>query len=274
MKLDTSTVALVTGAASGIGRGLALALAGRGVKLILTDVNAVGMQETVEMIKGVEVTSHILDVSSLEGWQSLAGQIQSQHGRLDLLVNNAGVALGGSFDETSLEDMQWLLGINFWGPVYGCKVCLPLLRQALQGHIVNISSVFGLFAPPRQTAYSATKFALRGFSESLRHELEGSTVKLSVVHPGGIKTNIARNARAGANLDVSSEAGKAELERGLQAMERAFVTSPEAAAERIVRGVERDEPRILIGNDARQADWIQRLFPATYWRIIGRVAPK
>ena len=142
---------------------------------------------------------------------------------------------------------------------------MPILKREPVAHIVNTSSIFGIFAPPGQTSYSAAKFAVRGFSESLRHELEGSSVKLSVVHPGGIKTNIARSARIGTNAKVE------RLEQGLKNLEKSFMTTPEAAAEHIVRGVERDEPRILVGRDALQVDWIQRLFPSTYWGVLKKV---
>jgi short-subunit dehydrogenase len=266
MRIDQNTVAVVTGAASGIGRALAVNLASRGASLALADVNAVGLEETKTLVSNsnTKVTTHSVDVSNQARIEAFASEVLESHGRVNLLVNNAGVALGGTFDQVSLEDMQWLVGINFWGVVHGCKTFLPILRREPVAHVVNLSSVFGLFAPPGQTAYAAAKFAVRGFSESLRHELEGGNVRLSVVHPGGIKTNIARNSRVGANVQQSPE----EIEREARDFERAFITTAEAAAERIARGIERDEPRILVGPDARQVDWIQRLFPTTYWRII------
>ena len=268
MKIDQNTVAVVTGAASGIGRALALRLARSGVSLALADVNEGGLEETRSLIgAGLKTSLHAVDVSVEARVVAFAEEARQTHGRVHVLVNNAGVALGGTFDQLSLEDMRWLLGINFWGVVHGCKHFLPLLRQQPEAHIVNLSSVFGLFAPPGQTAYTAAKFAVRGFSESLRHELDGSGVRLSVVHPGGIKTNIARHARPGTHLKQSDT----EHENAVREAEQLFITAPEAAAERIVQGVERNQPRILIGPDATRVDWIQRLFPATYWQIVKRL---
>jgi NADP-dependent 3-hydroxy acid dehydrogenase YdfG len=265
MQINSNTVAVVTGAASGIGRALAQHLAAKGAALALADVNEAGLEETRASLSGVKTSLHIVNVADASRVATFAQEVLEQHGRANLLFNNAGVALGGRFSEVTLEDMQWLININFWGVVHGCQAFMPILQKEPFAHIVNTSSVFGIFAPPGQTAYAAAKFAVRGFSESLRHELEGSSVKLSVVHPGGIKTNIARNARFGANAKVE------RLEQGLKNLEKSFITTPEAAAERIVRGVERNEPRILVGRDAVQVDWIQRLFPSTYWSVLKKV---
>ncbi len=267
MQINSNTVAVVTGAASGIGRALAQHLATKGAALALADVNEAGLEETRASLSGVKTSLHIVNVADANRVSTFAQEVLEQHGRANLLFNNAGVALGGRFSEVTLEDMHWLININFWGVVHGCQSFMPILKKEPVAHIVNTSSVFGIFAPPGQTAYSAAKFAVRGFSESLRHELEGSSVKLSVVHPGGIKTAIARNARVGANVTTRAD----RLERELKNLEKSFITTPEAAAERIVRGVERDEPRILIGRDAVQIDWIQRLFPSTYWGVLKKV---
>jgi NADP-dependent 3-hydroxy acid dehydrogenase YdfG len=265
MQINSNTVAVVTGAASGIGRALAQHLAAKGASLALADVNEAGLEETRSSLSGVKTSLHIVNVADASRVATFAQEVLEQHGRANLLFNNAGVALGGRFSEVTLEDMQWLIDINFWGVVHGCQAFMPILKKEPVAHIVNTSSVFGIFAPPGQTAYAAAKFAVRGFSESLRHELEGSSVKLSVVHPGGIKTNIARNARFGANAKVE------RLEQGLKNLEKSFITTPEAAAERIVRGVERDEARILVGRDAVQVDWIQRFFPSMYWSVLKKV---
>ncbi|MBO0798532.1 MAG: SDR family oxidoreductase [Blastocatellia bacterium] len=271
MKIDQDTVAVVTGAASGIGRALAQRLAREGASLALADINARELEETARMLKPPagspgKVTTHIVDVSDKERVAAFTGEVVQAHGRANLLINNAGVALFGTTEQISLEDFEWLMGINFWGVVYGVKNFLPILLRQPQAHIVNISSVFGLIAPAGHPAYSASKFAVRGFSEALRHELAGGSVKVSVVHPGGIKTNIANNGRAGAGADLAA----AERERELF-NSKAARTSPDAAAERITRGVLRDEERILIGIDAWLLDRIQRWMPVKYWRLIGKV---
>lgn len=269
MHLSETTVAAVTGAGSGIGRALALRLAARGAALALADVNADALHETALLARpfGHRVSVHPLDVSREAEVADYAAAAVSAHGRVNLLVNNAGVALGGTFEELSQGDLEWIMGINFWGGVYGCRHFLPFLRAAAPARIVNVSSVFGLIGPPEQTGYAASKFAVRGFSEALRHELRGSGVGLSVVHPGGIRTAIARRARPGSLTARPRE----ELERGLADFERRLVTSPQAAAARILRGIERDEGRILIGTDATIIDVLQRLFPARYMAALERV---
>jgi NADP-dependent 3-hydroxy acid dehydrogenase YdfG len=224
MQINSNTVAVVTGAASGIGRARAQHLASKGASLALADVNEAGLEETRASLFGVKTSLHIVNVADASRVATFAQEVLEQHGRANLLFNNAGVALGGRFSEITLEDMQWLFNINFWGVVHGCQAFMPILQKEPVAHIINTSSVFGIFAPPGQTAYAAAKFAVRGFSESLRHELEGSSVKLSVVHPGGIKTNIARNARFGANAKVE------RLEQGLKNLEKGFITTLEAAA--------------------------------------------
>jgi short-subunit dehydrogenase len=271
MQINASTIAVITGAGSGIGRALALNLAARGAALALCDINSEALEVTAKACHGSSrVTTQTVDVSSLGAVQDFARSVERDHGGVNLVVNNAGVALGGSFAELTMADLHWLIDINFWGVVHGTHAFLPMLRAQPQAHLVNVSSVFGLVAPPGQTAYSAAKFAVRGFTESLRHELEGTTVRVSCVHPGGIRTNIARNSRAGANLEVT----EAERQQQITQFERSFVTSAEAAAERIVRGIERQESRTLIGRDANILDALARLFPTTYWRVLARLMPK
>ena len=264
MKVDAHTIAVITGAGSGIGRALAVLLAGRGATLALADLNPDSLEATRVLCGHATVSTHALDVSSKVQVADLADSVQLEHGGVSLLVNNAGVALGGRFEDYSLGDIEWLMNINFWGVVYGCYSFLPLLEGQSQAHIVNVSSIFGILAPPEQTAYCASKFAVRGFSESLRHELEGSTVGLSVVHPGGIRTAIARSARVGSRARRSP----LELDQALQNFEQNLVTSPMDAAHTILEGIEKNAPRILIGRDARDADLIGRLFPATYWKLL------
>jgi len=270
MKIDHTTVAVVTGAASGIGRALAIRLAQAGASLAIADIKAGDLDETVRRLQPAggapgKVTMHMVDVSDKERVAAFAREVVEAHGRASLLVNNAGVGLFGTAEQLSIEDIEWLMGVNFWGVVYGVKHFLPILRQQPQAHIVNVSSVFGIIGPVGHSAYAASKFAVRGFTEVLRHELAGGAVKVSVVHPGGIKTNIANDARHGAGADQAA----VEKERAIFSV--AARTSPEAAAERIVRGVLRDEERILVGPDAWAIDRIQRWAPVKYWRLVGKM---
>jgi NAD(P)-dependent dehydrogenase (short-subunit alcohol dehydrogenase family) len=259
-------VAVVTGAGSGIGRALAQQLAAAGSALALADVDETGLLETAQSLKknSAVVTTHVVNVADEDGMRSFAEGVGKKHGRVTLLVNNAGVALHGNFDEVSLDDFRLLMNINFWGTLYGVKFFLPLMKREKRAQIVNISSVFGIIAPAGQCAYAASKFAVRGFTEALRHELQGSNVTVSCVHPGGIRTQIARRAHIGAGVTGTGHQEKAAR------FERLLRTSPEVAAARILRGVERREPRILIGADAYQVDILQRLLPATYWKTLSR----
>jgi NAD(P)-dependent dehydrogenase (short-subunit alcohol dehydrogenase family) len=259
-------VAVVTGAGSGIGRALAQGLSAAGSALALADIDENGLLETAASLPGkvAGVSTHVLDVSEESGMRAFAEDVVSRHGRVTLLINNAGVALHGTFEEISLDDLRWLMGINFWGTVYGVRYFLPILKQQPRAHIVNISSVFGLVAPAGQSAYSASKFAVRGFTEALRHELEDTPVFVSCVHPGGIRTRIALLARLGANTPPESK------KEALSRFERLAKMPPEAAAARILKGVERKDPRILIGFDAHQIDLVQRLRPASYWKSLAR----
>jgi short-subunit dehydrogenase len=264
--LDNS-VAVITGAATGMGCALAGRLAGEGARLALADINRSGLDEVSRSLtgQGVEVSVHAVDVADSQQVEAFARDVIDHHGRADVLINNAGVALFGDVEEVSLADIEWLMAINFWGVVYGIKYFLPVLKLQSNAYIVNISSVFGIIAPPGQAAYAASKFAVRGFSEALRHELAGTNVQVSTVHPGGIRTGIAQSGRVGASAHPSKrdeEAAKFELLAS---------TSPERAADRIVRGMLRGEARILIGPDAWRIDLIQRLLPTRYWRLIGRL---
>jgi NAD(P)-dependent dehydrogenase (short-subunit alcohol dehydrogenase family) len=256
MRKLQGAVAVVTGAGSGIGRALAVNLASQGAQLALADVNAAGLEETRKLLGSAVARSYSVDVADRAAVQNFARSVEKDFGRVSLLVNNAGVALFGTFEELSLEEMEWLIGINFWGVVYGCKFFLPLLEREADAHIVNVSSVFGLIGPPGQSAYCSSKFAVRGFSECLREELRATSVKVTCVHPAGIATRIAETARVGAATRAEEHARV--LERAAQVL----TIPPEAAARVIVRGILRDKNRVLIGKDAYRIDILQRLMPA------------
>lgn len=267
--MDQNSVAVITGAASGIGRALAIRVAKEGVGgIAISDWNEAGLIETAREIEklGVSVSSHFIDVSKLDEVQRFADEVVEQHGRVTHLINNAGVGLFGTFEQVSIADIEWLMGVNFWGLVYGCKVFLPTLLKQDEAHIVNISSVFGFIAPEEQTAYCASKFAVRGFTESLRHEYRGTNLHVACVHPGGILTDIARNSKLGENTPEEWK------QQGAKFFDRVARTTPEDAAETIVRGIERKDPRILIGNDAKQISALSRLFPRRYLSVIERLA--
>lgn len=265
----TERVAVITGAGGGIGRGLALALAGRGCHLALVDVSAKGLSDTAALIRSVEVSCHRLDVTDRAACLALPGRVLAEHGRVDLLVNNAGVAIGGTFEQVDESDFDWLMDVNFHAVVRLTRAFLPHLKACDQARIVNISSLFGLIAPPGQTAYSAAKFAVRGFSESLRRELEeaGSTVGVTVVHPGGINTDIARNARPPRHC-TNEEAALVASER--DRFQKFLRMPPERAGEIIANGIERERARVLVGTDAKIGSIIERLVPVGYWNILKR----
>jgi len=268
MTVIRGAAAAVTGAASGIGRALAIELAARGCDLAVADRDEAGLHTLAAEIGGKQkVSMHRVDVGEPAQIADFAQAAIAAHPALNILVNNAGVALLGRFSEIDQAQMDWLMNINFWGVVHGTRAFLPQLSTRPEAHIVNLSSLFGLLAPPGQTAYCAAKFAVRGFSESLRHELQAanSPVRLSVVHPGGVATNIVRSSRTGSG--VTDNARRSET---IERFDQVARTTPQAAALRIIQGIEKNQPRILIGNDARLMDILQRLRPATYWAPIAR----
>src|SRR5579872_652526 len=261
------SAAAVTGAASGIGKALALELVARGCNLALADRDEAGLAAVAAEIGGKPgiVTTHRVDVSEPAQIDSFAQAATAAHPALNILINNAGVALLGKFGEIEQAQMDWLFNINFWGVVHATRAFLPQLSRQREAHIVNLSSIFGIVAPPGQTAYAAAKFAVRGFSEALRHELQmaKSPVRLSVVHPGGVATNIVRNSRTGVAITDN-----ARRSQSIERFDAVAKTMPPAAARRIIAGIEKNQPRILIGSDARMMDLLQRLRPATYWAPI------
>lgn len=261
-------VAVVTGAGSGIGRALAQLLAAKGCRLALADVNEKGLAETAATLKA-EVITQKLDVADRAAVYAFAGAVKTKYGTAHVLINNAGVGVSQTIQNLSWEDFEWLMGINFWGVTYGTKAFLPMLLQQNEGAIVNISSALGFIAVPTQGAYTAAKFAVRGFTECLRHEMTGTGVKAICVHPGAIRTNIARSSRVYRNpfrnMDQAAMVEKFESRAG---------TTPEKAAAIIVRGIEKGSPRVLVGMDAWLVDRIQRWLPVRYHGVINALTKK
>ncbi|WP_203299057.1 SDR family NAD(P)-dependent oxidoreductase [Marinobacter sediminum] len=267
MKDLTNKVAVITGAGSGIGRALAKALAARGCRLALSDVNETGLAETMAELKDAEVRSYRLDVSDRDAIYAHAESVAADFGQVNLVINNAGVALSASIREMTDEDFKWVMDIDFWGVAHGTRAFLPHLIASGDGHVVNISSVFGLIGVPKQSAYNAAKFAVRGFTEALRQEmkLEEQPVAVSCVHPGGIRTNIANAARMGKSENAAAQ------RKGFDKM---AMTTPEKAAAIIVKGILKDESRILVGPDAWGIEAINRLLGAAYQPLVERFSRK
>ena len=259
MRSFDGRVAAITGAGSGIGRALGVELARRGAHVALSDIDPTGLAETVAVCEGFgrKVTSTVVDVSDRDAVYAWADQVVADHGKVNLIFNNAGVALAATVEGMSYADFEWLMNINFWGVVYGTKAFLPHLKASGEGHIVNLSSVFGLFSVPSQSAYNAAKFAVKGFSDALRLELDVAPcgVSATTVHPGGIKTNIARNAR----VDESAIALGGGRERGADDFEKVAMTTPEKAAEVILAAVVANRRRVLVGPDAKVMGVTSRL---------------
>jgi NAD(P)-dependent dehydrogenase (short-subunit alcohol dehydrogenase family) len=261
-------VAVITGAGNGIGRAVARSLAARGCNVALADVSEDGMEETTRLIGGrVNVTRHQLDVSDAAAVAAFPEQVIAAHGGVDILVNNAGVGVGGTFEQISEADFDWLMNINLFGVVRMSRAFLPELKKGPRAQLVNVSSILGIVAPPNATAYSMSKFGIRGFSESLRHELEAvrSSVGVTVVHPGGIRTSIVDNARFSA--DISAEATEAQRKWQSQTL----LMDPERAGEIIVSAIEKRKARILVGSDAKLFSIVERIMPVSHWSVIHRL---
>jgi short-subunit dehydrogenase len=276
MKNFTERVAAITGAGSGMGRSLAIQLAREGCHLALADRNAASLAETAKLAETaapqivgapLRVTTRVLDVADRAAMFDWAAETAAQHDRVNLVFNNAGVALSSTIDGMDYADLEWIVGINFWGVVHGTKAFLPHLKASGEGHIVNTSSVFGLFAQPGMSGYNATKFAVRGFTEALRQELDlmKCGVSATCVHPGGIRTSIAQSSRIASNMVgfmIESE------QQGKDDFEKFFITTADEAARTILDGVRKNKRRVLIGRDARAADWLARTLPAAYQALV------
>ena len=262
--------AVVTGAASGIGAALAVQLAARGSSLVLADRDKDRLGDVADRLRGAHpgltLATHVADLSDDEQTAELAATLAAEHPETTLLVNNAGVALGGRFDQVTLEEFDWVMAVNFRSVVRLTHALLPALKAHPGAHVVNVSSVFGILAPAGQAAYSASKFAVRGFSEAVRHELAENAVGVTVVHPGGIKTRIAESARTGSGVSVE------EYEQGRKQFAKLLTMPPETAAALIMAAIEKRRPRLLIGWSAKVPDVLVRLLPGSYWKLVGRRA--
>jgi short-subunit dehydrogenase len=262
--------AIVTGAASGIGAALTTALAARGSNLVLLDRDAERLEEVAAGVRaahpGLAVATYVADLSDDDATDQVAVQLAAEHPETTLLVNNAGVALGGRLDQVTLDEFDWVMAVNFRSVVRLTHALVPVLKTHPGAHLVNVSSVFGIMAPAGQAAYSASKFAVRGFSEAVRHELADNEVGVTVVHPGGIKTRIAESARTGSG--VSAE----EWEQGQRQFRKLLSIEPATAAGQIVTAIERRRPRLLIGWSAKVPDVLVRLMPGSYWKLVARGA--
>lgn len=271
MKTLNDKVVVITGAGSGIGRALALNIADKGARLALSDWDPVGLGETADLVTattGVEPRTDKLDVRDREGMRAYAASIAEEFGVVNVLINNAGVTVHGNFESVSYEQFEWVMDVDFWGVVHGTKEFLPHLIASGDGHVANVSSIFGLHGMPGQTSYNAAKFGVRGFTEALRMEMlaAGHPVGVTCIHPGGIKTNIVRNAQTAGDEDHDS-------------LNKLFDkvlahTSAERAAEIIVKGILKSRPKVLVGYDAWVIDKVIRLAGSGYQRVLATVSSR
>ena len=262
MKDLSGRVAAVTGAASGIGRSLAIQLAAEGCHVAMADVDSVGLAETVRMLEGtsVKATTHLVDVSKQDQVNGFAKEVVEHHGKVNIIINNAGVALSDTISEGTLDDFEWLVGINFWGAVYGTKTFLPYLFDSREGHVVNISSLGGFHTTPFLGAYCTSKFAVRGFTETLYQEMKGTCVGVTCVHPGEINPRLARNCRYGKTTE-------SERDMMIRETEKLFITTSDQAAKKVIRAIKKEKPRLIVGRDAHLLYTLGRLFPVSMMKF-------
>lgn len=263
MKSFRDRTAVVTGAAGGIGRATSLALAREGCHLALVDLDPEGLEAVAKEIRtsGRKASTHVADVSDAARMEALAREVAEAHGGIHIVVNNAGVTVGASFEDHSIDDLQWIIGINLLGVVHGCKFFLPHLRRAEEGHIVNVSSMAGFMGLPLQSSYCATKFAVRGLSEALYAELAGTHISVTSIHPGTIRTNLLGSARSGPH-DGHQVAQ-------LAAKMRRFGRSPDLVARKIVRAIRKRKLRVIVGAESHLTEWSTRLAPVLSRRLMA-----
>jgi len=255
-------VAIVTGAANGIGRATALRLAERGCAIALSDIDPAGLESIEKELaeRGTTVSTHHVDVSSSRQMESFAGEVEDTHGAADILINNAGVVIAGTFEQQRLEDLEWLVGINYWGVVYGCHYFLPMLKRQEEAHIVNLSSMFGFLGLPQQSGYCATKAAVRALSESLWAELRAERIGVTSIHPGCIDTSIIQSGR------MEDEASRSEI----QTFFSRRGASPDSVARAIIKGIEKNKLRVRVRPESVATEWMKRLFPVAIHRWIAQ----
>ena len=265
MRQFKDKVCVITGAGSGIGAACAKAMAAEGAIIIGADMRLDMLKKVAAEVEkaGGTMEAHQLDVADRDAVFALAAKVEKKHGGADLVLNNAGVAHGATVEEMTMDNFQWVMDIDFWGVVHGTQAFLPPMIKRGSGHIANVSSIFGLIGVPTQAAYNAAKFGVLGFSEALRHEMHGTDVNVSTIHPGGINTNIVRHARFQQGPDMESE-----REEAIQRFQQLPRTQPEGAANTIMKGIKRKKGRILIGGDAYFVDWVRRLFPTHYLKFM------
>lgn len=272
MTAHTSPVVAISGAASGIGRAIAKLYASRGAQLSLADKNRLyDVEQECRRLGAADVMCMNVDVSDRHQVKHWADASATRFTEINVVINNAGVNLSGCFEKMSRDDFEWLMDINFWGVINGCEAFLPHLKRSTWGHLVNLSSLFGLIAMPNQSAYNAAKFAVRGFTESLSLEMAQSDYNISVstVHPGGIKTNIVNNARFG-----EAQSGTVDVDQAKRNFNNRLArTSAEQAAQIIVQGIDKKKRRIIVGTDASFIDLLQRILPSLYQRLVLRYVP-
>jgi NAD(P)-dependent dehydrogenase (short-subunit alcohol dehydrogenase family) len=273
MKTLRDKVVVITGAGSGIGRALATSAAKEGARLALCDWDEGSVVETQKLAAAPKSVVRKVDVRSEDDVRAFAADVERELGGAHVIVNNAGVAVSDTIGAMKRSDFEWLFDINFWGVVRGTEAFLPQLLTKDDAHVINVSSVFGLIAVPSQSAYNASKFAVRGWTEALRQELEGTRVHVTCVHPGGVRTNIVKNGRHFHDSRGQPASGDA-LAKDFEKIAR---TTPEAAARMIWDGVLANAPRVLVGRDAQIMDFVQRVFPAQYpsiFRAVQRFAER